>query len=83
MKGYHKTKSGKMAKKGLYYNINQKKNLALQKLKLKVQLLKRHIRICYLGLKNKTKVLGNKLLKLLPQRLFWRPESFLVSFHFY
>ena len=23
--GYHKTKSGKMAKKGLYYNINQKK----------------------------------------------------------
>jgi len=28
MPGYHKTKSGKMAKKGLYYNINQKKNLA-------------------------------------------------------
>ena len=24
-KGYHKTKSGKMAKKGLYYNINKKK----------------------------------------------------------
>ena len=24
-KGYHKTKSGKTAKKGLYYNINQKK----------------------------------------------------------
>ena len=23
--GYHKTKSGKMAKKGLYYNINKKK----------------------------------------------------------
>ncbi len=23
-KGYHKTKSGKMAKKGLYYNINKK-----------------------------------------------------------
>ena len=22
--GYHKTKSGKMAKKGLYYNINKK-----------------------------------------------------------
>jgi hypothetical protein len=33
--GYHKTKSGKMAKKGLYYNINQKKRLepAIQKLK--------------------------------------------------
>ena len=24
-KGYHKTKSGKMAKKCLYYNINKKK----------------------------------------------------------
>ena len=24
-KGYHKTKSGRMAKKGLYYNINKKK----------------------------------------------------------
>ena len=24
-KGYHKTKSGKTAKKGLYYNINQQK----------------------------------------------------------
>ena len=24
-KGYHKTKDGRMAKKGLYYNINKKK----------------------------------------------------------
>ena len=24
-KGYHKTATGKMAKKGLYYNINKKK----------------------------------------------------------
>ena len=24
-KGYHKTKSGKMAKKGLWYNIHQKR----------------------------------------------------------
>ena len=24
-KGYHKTKSGKIAKKGLWYNINKKK----------------------------------------------------------
>ena len=24
-KGYHKTKSGKMAKKGLWYNIHKKK----------------------------------------------------------
>ena len=26
-KGYHKTKSGKMAKKGLYYNINKRKKI--------------------------------------------------------
>jgi hypothetical protein len=44
-KGYHKTKSGKMAKKGLYYNINKKKNLVLQKVKLKVQSLLRLIEI--------------------------------------
>lgn len=25
MKGYHKTKDGRMAKKGLYYNINKKR----------------------------------------------------------
>lgn len=24
-KGYHKTKSGKLARKGLYYNINKRK----------------------------------------------------------
>ena len=25
-KGYHKTKSGKIAKKGLWYNVNKRKN---------------------------------------------------------
>jgi hypothetical protein len=34
-KGYHKTKSGKMAKKGLYYNINQKKKSGTSKSKAK------------------------------------------------
>jgi len=58
-KGYHKTKSGKMAKKGLYYYINKKKNLANQKVKLKVQFLQRLIEICNLDLRN-------KFLKLLP-----------------
>ena len=29
--GYHKTKSGKMAKKGLYYNINKKKKSGTSK----------------------------------------------------
>tara|TARA_B100000902_G_scaffold308069_2_gene297115 strand:+ start:7706 stop:7921 length:216 start_codon:yes stop_codon:yes gene_type:complete len=35
MPGYHKTKSGKMAKKGLYYNINQKKKSGTSKSKSK------------------------------------------------
>jgi len=34
-KGYHKTKSGKIAKKGLYYNINQKKKKGTSKSKSK------------------------------------------------
>ena len=33
--GMHKTKSGKMAKKGLYYNINQKKKAGTSKPKSK------------------------------------------------
>ena len=37
MPGYHTKKDGTKAKKGLYYNINQKKNLAPRKVKLKVQ----------------------------------------------
>ena len=34
-KEYHKTKSGKMAKKGLYYNINKKKKAGTSKSKSK------------------------------------------------
>ena len=34
-KGYHKTKSGKMARKGLYYNINKKKRAGTSKSKAK------------------------------------------------
>ena len=34
-KGYHKTKSGKMAKTGLYYNINKKKRAGTSKSKAK------------------------------------------------
>lgn len=33
--GYHKTKSGKMAKKGLYYNINQRKKKGISRSKSK------------------------------------------------
>ena len=32
---YHKTKSGKMAKKGLYYNINQRKKKGISRSKSK------------------------------------------------
>jgi hypothetical protein len=34
-KGFHKTKSGKVAKKGLYYNINQQKKKGKSKSKKK------------------------------------------------
>ena len=35
MAGYHTTKSGKKAKKGLYYNINQKKKSGTSNTKAK------------------------------------------------
>jgi hypothetical protein len=34
-KGYHKTKSGKKAKKGLYYNINKRKKAGTSRSKKK------------------------------------------------
>jgi hypothetical protein len=34
-KGYHKTVTGKMAKKGLYYNINKKKKAGTSNTKKK------------------------------------------------
>lgn len=34
-KGYHKTKSGKVAKKGLYYNINKRKKSGTSRTKKK------------------------------------------------
>ena len=34
-KGYHKTKSGKVAKKGLYYNINKRKKEGTSRTKSK------------------------------------------------
>jgi len=33
--GYHKTKSGKIAKKGLWYNINQRKKKGISRSKTK------------------------------------------------
>ena len=40
-KGYHKTKSGKVAKKGLYYNINKKKASGTSKSKAKSTITKK------------------------------------------
>jgi hypothetical protein len=34
-KGYHKTKSGKVAKKGLWYNINKRKKAGTSRSKAK------------------------------------------------
>jgi hypothetical protein len=34
-KGYHKTKSGKLARKGLYYNINKRKKAGTSRSKKK------------------------------------------------
>ena len=34
-KGYHKTKSGKVARKGLYYNINKRKKSGTSRSKKK------------------------------------------------
>ena len=40
-KGYHKTKSGKMARKGLYYNINRRKKAGTSRSKDKSTISKK------------------------------------------
>jgi len=40
-KGYHKTKSGKRAKKGLYYNINKRKKAGTSRSKKKSTISKK------------------------------------------
>ena len=34
-KGYHRTKSGKIARKGLWYNVNQRKKKGISRTKSK------------------------------------------------
>jgi len=41
MSGYHKTKSWKMAKKGLYYNINKRKKAGTSRTKKKSTITKK------------------------------------------
>ena len=40
-KGYHKTKSGKTARKGLYYNINKRKKAGTSRSKKKSTVTKK------------------------------------------
>ena len=50
-KGYHKTKSGKMARKGLYYNINKRKKAGTSRSKKKSTISKKAYRNMRKGFK--------------------------------
>ena len=52
-KGYHKTKSGKVAKKGLYYNINKRKKAGTSRSKKKSTISKKAYKNMQRGLKKK------------------------------
>ena len=51
MPGYHKTKSGKMAKKGLYYNINKRKKAGTSRTKKKSTITKKSYKSMLSGFK--------------------------------
>jgi hypothetical protein len=48
---YHKTKSGKMAKKGLYYNINKRKEAGTSRPKSKSTISKKSYKSLLAGFK--------------------------------
>ena len=50
-KGYHKTKSGKVARKGLYYNINKRKKAGTSRSKKKSTISKKAYRKMQKGFK--------------------------------
>jgi len=50
-KGYHKTKDGKIAKKGLYYNINKKKKSGTSNPKSKSTISKKSYKSLLSGFK--------------------------------
>ena len=50
-KGYHKTKSGKTARKGLYYNINKRKKAGTSRSKKKSTISKKAYRKMRKGFK--------------------------------
>ena len=49
---YHKTKYGKMAKKGLYYNINKRKEAGTSRPKSKSTVSKKSYKSLLSGFKN-------------------------------
>ena len=49
---YHKTKDGKMAKKGLYYNINKLKEAGTSRSKSESTISKKAYKSLLLGFKN-------------------------------
>jgi len=49
--GYHKTKEGKMAKKGLYYNINQRKKAGTSRSKSESTISKKSYKSLLAGFK--------------------------------
>jgi hypothetical protein len=49
---YHKTKSGKMVKKGLYYNINKRKEAGTSRPKSKSTVSKKSYKSLLSGFKN-------------------------------
>jgi hypothetical protein len=49
---YHKTKSGKMAKKGLYYNINKRKEAGTSRPKSKSTVSKKSYKSLLSGFEN-------------------------------
>jgi hypothetical protein len=50
--GYHKTKEGKMAKKGLYYNINKRKEAGTSRSKSKSTISKKSYKSLLAGFKD-------------------------------
>ena len=50
--GYHKTKEGKMAKKGLYYNINKRKEAGTSRSKSESTISKKSYKSLLAGFKD-------------------------------
>jgi|TARA_X000000950_G_scaffold29275_1_gene31654 hypothetical protein len=54
-KGYHRTKSGKMARKGLYYNINKRKKAGTSRPKSKSSISRKAYKNMQAGFPKKKK----------------------------